>query len=387
MISHPLLIIGLLLAIELLVLGLARHELTSRWFEFLPSVFWIYFLPMLAATFGLIAPQSPVYGMITTYLLPASLVLLLLPVDIRAILRLGPTALAMFFIGAVGIILGASLSFAMFKASIGSEFWAGFGALSASWTGGSANMIAVKEALAVPDHVFAPMVIVDTVVPYLWMGMLIAGVALQPAFDRWNRSDRSIIDELGRRVAENDVDSGQRRTVVGMVLILAVAGGGGALAQLLARQMPQIKDVASTYTWTIVIVSLLGILLSFTPVRKLERAGASRVGYNLLYFVLTAIGAKASVANISSALMLIVAGLVIVAVHAVFMLVAARLLKAPLFLVVAASQANIGGVASAPVVAEVYQPGLASVGLLLAILGNIFGTYLGICCAQLCRIV
>jgi uncharacterized membrane protein len=387
MISHPAMIIGVLLAIELLVLGLARHERTSGWFEFLPSVFWIYFLPMLAATFGLIAPKSPVYGMITTYLLPASLVLLLLPVDIRAILRLGPTALAMFFIGALGIIIGTGLSFALFKPFTGSEFWSGFGALSASWTGGSANMIAVKEALAVPDHVFAPMVIVDTVVPYLWMGMLIAGVALQPAFDRWNRSDRTIIDDLGSRVAENSEDSGQRRTMAGLALILAVAGVGGGLAQFLARQLPQVKDIVSTYTWTIVIVSLLGILLSFTPVRTLERSGASRIGYNILYFVLTAIGAKASVASIGSALVLIAAGLVIVAVHAVFMLVAARLLKAPLFLVAAASQANIGGVASAPVVAEVYQPGLASVGLLLAILGNIFGTYLGICGAQLCRML
>ena len=387
MISQPFPIICILLAIEVLVLGLARHERTSRWFEFLPSVFWIYFLPMLAATFGLIAPKSPVYGMITTYLLPASLILLLIPVDIRAILHLGPTALAMFFVGAVGIIIGAGLSFALFKPYTGSEFWAGFGALSASWTGGSANMIAVKEALAVPDHVFAPMVIVDTVVPYLWMAMLIGGVALQPAFDRWNRSDRSIINELGRRVAESATGTSQRLTMGGMTLILTVAIAGSALAHFLARLLPQVKDVVSTYTWTIVIVSLVGIMLSLTPARRLEQAGATRIGYNLLYFVLTAIGAKASVASIGSALVLIGAGLVIVAVHAVFMLVAARLLRAPLFLVAAASQANIGGVASAPVVAEVYQPGLASVGLLLAILGNIFGTYLGICSAQLCRIL
>jgi uncharacterized membrane protein len=134
-------------------------------------------------------------------------------------------------------------------------------------------------------------------------------------------------------------------------------------------------------------VTLIGILLSFSPLRRLERSGASRTGYDLLYFVLTSIGAKASVASIGSALVLITAGVVIVAVHAVVLLIGARLLRAPLFLVAAASQANIGGVASAPVVAEVYHPGLASVGLLLAILGNIVGTWLGIICAQLCRMV
>ena len=387
MITNPLLIIAVLISIEALVLALSRHDRTRRYFDLLPAVFWIYFLPMLAATFGLITPNSPVYGMITTWLLPASLVLLLLPVDMRAILRLGPTALAMFFIGAAGIMAGTVISFALFRPLVGPQFWSGFGALSASWTGGSANMIAVKEALAVPDAVFAPMVIVDTVVPYLWMGFMIAMVGLQPAFDRWNRSDRAILDHFGEQAVKHLATCGSRRTAAGILLALAVAFAGGGAAHLIARQLPQIRDVVTTYTWTIMAVSLIGILLSFSPLRRLERSGASRTGYDLLYFVLTAIGAKASVASIGSALVLIAAGLVIVAVHAVVLLVGARLLRAPLFLVAAASQANIGGVASAPLVAEVYHPGLASVGLLLAILGNIVGTWLGIVCAQLCRMV
>ena len=185
MIHHPLLIILTLLAIELLILGLARHQRTKAWFNLLPPVFWIYFLPMLASTFGLIDPKSPVFGMITTWLLPACLLLLLLPVDIKAILRLGPTALVMFFVGAAGIVAGTTLVFSLFKPLIGQQFWSGFGALSASWTGGSANMIAVKEALSVPDQVFAPMVIVDTVVPYLWMATLIAGLLMNLAAEPW----------------------------------------------------------------------------------------------------------------------------------------------------------------------------------------------------------
>ena len=387
MITHPLLIIAVLVTIEALVLALSRHPRTRSCFDLLPAVFWIYFLPMLAATCGLITPDSPVYGMITAWLLPASLVLLLLPVDMRAILHLGPTALAMFFIGAAGIMAGTVLSFALFKPLVGPQFWSGFGALSASWTGGSANMIAVKGALAVPDAVFAPMVIVDTVVPYLWMGFMIAMVGLQPAFDRWNRSDRALLDHFGEQAVQHLATSGGRRTAAGILLALAVALAGGGAAHLVARQLPQIRDVVTTYTWTIMVVSLIGILLSFSPLRSLERSGASRTGYDLLYFVLTAIGARASVASIGSALVLIAAGLLIVAVHTVVLLAGARLLRAPLFLVAAASQANIGGVASAPLVAEVYHPGLASVGLLLAILGNIVGTWLGIACAQLCRLV
>ena len=387
MITDPILIVIVLIAIETLVLVLSRHARTKRCFELLPAVFWIYFLPMLAATFGLISPKSPVYGMITTWLLPASLILLLLPVDLKAILRLGPTALAMFFFGAAGTMAGAVLSFALFKPLIGEEFWSGFGALSASWTGGSANMISVKEALSVPDAVFAPMVIVDTVVPYLWMGIMIAMVGLQPAFDRWNRSDRTVLDRLGEHVVKHLATHVSRRTFAGIALSLGVAFAGSATAYLLARRLPQIPDVATSYTWTILIVSIIGIALSFSRVRNLERSGATRTGYDLLYFVLTAIGAKASVAGLGPALVLIAAGLVIVSVHAAVLLVGARILRAPMFLVAAASQANMGGVASAPLVAEVYHPGLASVGLLLAILGNIVGTWLGILAAQICRMM
>ncbi len=387
MISHPVLIVVTLLAIELLILGLAQHERTKSWFNLLPPVFWIYFLPMLAATFGLLDAKQPIYGLITTWLLPASLLLLLLSVDLKAIIRLGPTALAVFFSGAAGIIVGAALVFKLFKPLVGGQFWAGFGAIAASWTGGSANMIAVKEALNVPDQVFAPMLIVDTVVPYLWMALLIAGVAWQSVFDRWNRADRSLIDELGKRVATSGQTMQQRFSMGGILLLVPVATVGSGLSSWLGSRFPVVKDVISGYTWTIILVSLLGLALSCTPARRLEQHGASKFGSWLLYFVLTAIGAKASVASFSSALVLIAAGLLIIAVHALFLLVTARLLKAPLFLVAAASQANVGGVASAPVVAEVYQPGLASVGLLLAILGNIFGTYLGILCAQLCRLL
>ena len=383
MIKDPLGVMVVLLAVEVLVLGLSRHERTRHFFDFLPPVFWIYFIPMLASTGGLIDAQAPVLTALTNYFLPASLLLLLVVVDIRAILRLGAVALAMFFIGSVGIIVGTVLSFSLFKHMVGAEFWAGFGALSASWTGGSANMIAVKEALAVPDKIFAPMVIVDTVVPYVWMGMLIACVGAQAGFDRWNRSDRTVLDDLSRRAKVDAVTV--RLTPGGVTALLMFAAIGSLLARDIGARLPVVKDIVSPYAWTIIIVSVLGLLLSMTPVRRMEQAGASRLGYYILYFVLTAIGAKASVANIPAAFILILAGFMIVGVHAVFLLAGARLLRAPLFLVAAASQANVGGVASAPVVAAVYEPGLASVGLLLAILGNIVGTYFGILCGQLCR--
>jgi uncharacterized membrane protein len=386
MVKHPIAIICFLLAIEFVVLRLSRGKRLAKFFDIVSPVFWIYFLPMLSSTLGLIDPQAPILGAITTNLLPASLLLLLMTVDMAAILRLGGKALGMFFIGSAGMIVGAVISFAIFSPFVGARFWGGFGALSASWTGGSANMIAVKEALSVPDDVFLPMVVVDTVVPYLWMGFLIAAVRWQDVFDRWNRSDRKVIDDLRSRTADQRKKTGVRFSPLMLVVLLAIAALGSILSQLIAVRLPVVKDVFSTYAWTIIVVSGLGLALSFTPARRLEAQGATRLGYFILYFVLTAIGARAALSNIGSAFLLITAGLVIVLVHAGAMLAGARILKAPLFLVAAASQANIGGVASAPVVAAVYEPGLASVGLLLAILGNIIGTYLGILCAQLCRL-
>lgn len=387
MIENPLLLIGFLLSIEMAVLYTAGHPRFKKYFQFLPAVFWIYFLPMLASTFGMIDASNPVYKKITTHLLPASLFLLLIAVDIRAIMRLGKTALLMFFAGSLGIMIATPLVFFLFKNWIGPEFWSGFGAISASWTGGSANMIAVKEAIGTPDSVFATMQIVDTIVPYVWMGILVSCVGMQAMYDRWNRSDTRVMDHLLQRVKDMKVPSKSRLQFLPAVMIVLAGLGASWLSQYLAGFLPEIKDVISSYTWVIVIVSILGLSFSLTPVKKLEESGSTKIGYYILYFVLASIGARASLADIGSTFLVILAGFLIVIIHAAVTMLAARLIGAPMFLAAVASQANLGGVASAPIVAEIYQPGFASVGLLLAILGNIVGTYIGILTAHLCRFV
>ena len=385
MIHHPIAIILFLLVVESAVLYIADQPRFKKYFHFLPSVFWIYFLPMLASSVGLLDPHSVVYQKISAIFLPASLVLLLLSSDIKGILRLGKPALIMMFAGSLGIMVGMPLVFLLFKPWVGAHMWSGFGALSASWIGGSANMIAVKEAIGTPDSVFTPMVIVDTVVPYVWMGILVASSGFQWQFDRINESDRRILDVLARRAKVSASERKEKSTSLMTVAILLLSVAAAGVAKLIGSHLPVIKDAITPFAWTIIAASFLGILFSFSPLKKLEDAGASRVGYFLLYFVLTSIGAKANITNLHATLILIIAGFMVVLIHVTFILVAARMIRAPMFLAAVASQANIGGVASAPVVAAVYQPGLASVGLLLAILGNIVGTYLGIITAQLCR--
>jgi uncharacterized membrane protein len=240
-------------------------------------------------------------------------------------------------------------------------------------------MIAVKEAIHTPDAVFFPMIVVDTVVAYSWMGILILLEGAQKKYDLWNWSDRGVVEELARKTASVNASS-QKFSFRYLPLILAVSFGGAWISNALAGILGK-----GSFAWTIILASTLGILLSFTSLRKLEFHGASRMGYLFLFLVLTSIGARASLSGILSAPLLIVAGVVLVLIHASFLLIVSRMARIPLCLAATASQANIGGPASAPIVAAAYEPALAPVGLLLGILGNVMGTYLGLMTSMLCR--
>jgi len=385
MIHNHLFLILVLLAVEFAVLFLAGNPRTKHLFKFLPSMFWIYFLPMVLSTCGIIDAKSPLYQGITKCLLPPALFLLLLDIDIKAISRLGPAALVMFFAGSFGIVLGMVTGFVLFKPLIGPQFWGGFGALAASWTGGSANMIGVKEALNVPDTVFLPMVIVDTIMPYVWMGILVTLAARQNIFDKWNNSDRLILDDLARRTEQFSKKKTQTVDPGKAVMMIALALFIGRASQLVSVHLPMGNNVLSPYAWTIMLVTAIAIVLSVTPISRIPDTGAHQFGKWILYFVLTSIGARASLTHAAQAGILLVAGALVIMIHVIILLVTARLIRAPLFLVATASLSNLAGLVSAPVVAEIYQPGLASVGLLLAILGHTLGAYIGILTGQICR--
>jgi len=339
---------------------------------------------MIVSTLGLIPAKSGIYQIISTYFLPAALFLLLLCVDIPAILKLGKMALLMMFAGSFGIVFGAPIVLILFQKWLPADAWMGFGALSGSWVGGSANMIAVKEAIQAPEAIFLPMIAVDIVVSYSWMGFLILLAAYQTAYDRWNRSDTRLIDELNRRASNRAAQTfrGYQSGKTVFLLLLAILATG--LSIWFSKLIPEAKGFSAA-TWTILFVSALGIAMSFTPLKKLQSYGASKIGYIILYFVLTSIGAKANLAALMQAPVFILAGFVWVLIHFLFMILIAKFIRAPLALTAAASQANIGGPVSAPIVAAIYQPSLAPVGLLLGVLGNIIGTYAGLFCSQLCH--
>lgn len=387
MTDHPVYIIGVLICLEAVVLIIASRPIGKKLFRFLPSMFWIYFLPMLANTIGILPSENNVYSILTRWMLPAALVTLLISADIHGILKLGPTALGVMAASILGIMIGAPIVMLIYRHWLPLDAWQAVGALSGSWIGGSANMVAVKEGISTPDEMFKLLIIADTIIPYAWMGLLIALSAHQQKFDHWNKSNTKLLDELVRRANKNSHNKTSRLTITGTVAIGLIALAGSAIAVGSSKILPSVKHVINPVAWSVIIASSIGIGLSFTPARNLQSSGSNRIGFFLLYLVLASIGAKTSLSFTSDLLIFLVAGATWILIHATCLLLAARFFRAPMALAAAASQSCIGGPASGPVIAGIYHPDLAPVGLLLAVLGNIAGTFLGLTTAQICQIL
>jgi len=357
----------------------------GRLFRYVPPIIWVYFLPMLGTSLGLFPTQSPLYDWVLRLLLPSSLVLLLLSVDVKSLARLGPKAIGTMLFGTLGVVLGAPLALLIFKPWLPPETWMGMGSLSGSWIGGSSNMVAIKESLGCPADIFSVMIVVDVAVGYGWMGVVMAFSSVQDRIDRHFGVDRSIIDDLNRRLA--DFQSARRRPTefVDLAAIVAIGMFAGFVATRLGGWLPPIGGILTAFGWTVILAAAFGILLSFTRVAELECAGASHVGNLFIYLLLTTLGAQADLTAVLGAPIFVLVGAVWILFHGAILFLGGRLLRAPMFLIATGSQANIGGVVSAPIVASVYQPSLAPVGLLLGVLGNIVGLYAGLVCAALLR--
>jgi uncharacterized membrane protein len=350
-------------------------------FRVTPAVIYAYFVPALSTSLGITPQSSPAYDWMVRYLLPISLLLLMVTVDLRAVLRLGRKGILMMLAGSLGIVVGGPVALALFGALLPADTWMGLAALSGSWIGGTPNMVAIKESVGTPDSLMGPIIVVDTLVAYGWMGVLLFLSSFQQRFDAWVGADTGDIEALDASLAVFDRD---RRAIEvrDLAMILGLGFGGALLAIWFGRQLPQLGDptIISHTTWTVVFVTTLGLALSFTPARNLERAGASRVGYVALYLMLTAIGAQADLKKVLEVPLYLVVGAVWLGIHILTLFGAAKLLRAPLFFVATGSMANVGGVVSAPVVASVYRRALAPVGVLMGVAGYLYG---GLLCAWL----
>lgn len=363
-----------------------------RFYTYVPALLMCYLVPAIYNSIGLIdGNASGLYPMARDYLLPSSLVLLCIAIDLGAVLRLGPKAVIMFLTGTAGVMLGALVAFLAMgviqPSAVAGETWRGMTTVAGSWIGGGANQAAMKEVFDVDATLFGQFIAVDVLVANVWMAILLFLAARAKAFDRWTRADTTAIDDLKRRIEDYQAQHSRIPTLADLMVILAVGLGVTGLSHFLAEPLVawiaslpeswrlQDYSLTSGFFWLVVLATTFGVILSFTRARRLEGVGASRIGSAMLYVLVATIGMHMDLGALLDRPWLFLLGLIWISVHAGLMLLVAKLIRAPLFFMAVGSQANIGGAASAPVVASAFHPALAPVGVLLAVLGYALGTY------------
>ena len=396
LITNDAVVLGLLISILAFVFTTARSK-NNFWkifYKFVPALLLCYFIPSLFNSFGIInGDQSKLYFVASRYLLPSSLVLLTISIDLPEIKKLGSKAVIMFLAGTFGIILGGPIS--LFLVSIlspeivgggGPEIvWRGLATVAGSWIGGGANQAAMKEIFNVGDSIFSSMIAVDVIVANIWMAFLLYGAGVSNKVDRWLQADSSSIINMRKKIEKYQSQIMKIPDLTDILQLLSLCFGVTAVAHLGSDIItPFIKNNApglsrfsltSNFFWIIVISTTIALFLSFTKVKNLEGVGASRVGSVFLYILITTIGMKMNILAIFDRPSLFIIGLLWMLIHVTIMILVAKIIKAPFFFLAVGSQANVGGAASAPIVASAFHPSLAPVGVLLAVLGYALGTY------------
>lgn len=378
----------------------------KKFYAWVPALLLCYFIPGIYNTVGLIDGEaSGIYPVARDYLLPTSLVLFTLSVDLPSVLKLGPKALTMFAAATIGIVIGGPIALWIggfidpsFMGDIGPEsVWRGMSTQAGNWIGGGANQAAMKEVFDVGPNIFGKFVAVDVIVANLWLAVLLFMAGRAGSIDRRVGADTSAIDELKAKIEKFTSENARVTTLPELMIVLGFGFGAtgvahamaGFIAPYIAEHAPGLADYSLTshFFWVVVIATALGVGLSFTRARKFEGAGASKVAAACLYILVAAIGMHMDITTVFSDPALFVVGGIWVLIHATILLITAKLIKAPLFYVAVGSQANIGGAASAPVVASAFHPALAPVGVLLAVLGYAVGTYGAYLCGLMLRAV
>ena len=378
----------------------------KKFYQYVPSLLLCYFLPGLLNSFGVIDGEaSKLYFVASRYLLPSCLVLLTLSVDLRELVKLGPKMLAVFFAGTFGIIIGGPLSILIVKYFMPNVFdglnldevWRGMTTVAGSWIGGGANQASMKEVFGVSDKIFSMMVVVDILVANVWLAILLFLASKREIVNKKLGADSSSVDNIIANVEKFSKAKARIPSFNDLVYILAIGFistgvahlGADLIAPFIQENAPGLSkfSLTSKFFWLIVIATTIGVGLSFTRLKSFENAGASKIGNVFLYILIGSIGMHMNVFEIFHNPGIFLVGLIWILIHGVIIFSVGKLVKAPLFFIAVGSQANIGGAASAPLVAGFFHPSLAPVGVLLAVLGYVVGTYGAWLCGILMQMI
>ena len=368
-------------------------------FKYVPGFVFLYLIAATLNTLGVLGQTDSIDAVgsgVKDALLPAMIMLLLFQCDVRQIIKLGPKLMLTYTAAVVSIFAGFVVAFLLFKGVLDPEAWKGFAALAGSWTGGSANMVTVQEILQAPESLFGHVLIVDTIVYSLWLLLMFSGTGIAQRFNAWVKADTSYLETHaaavtnpgdtsagvgGKNKGGGTNGSGETLDLVALFRVIALGLFASAAATWVGNQLPQIGVVVTSTTWTILIVSVLGLIIGSTRFGKMP--GASEVSHIMLYIIIGIIAAGSDFSSLVEAPLYLLAGFVVVTIHLLLMVVYAKLTRTELFSLAVASTANIGGVASAPVVASAYSQQLVPVGVLYALIGAFAGTFFGLATGQI----
>lgn len=414
-----------LLMLAIAFIFYTESKTSGFWYKFykiVPGLFMAYMLPAVFTTLGWIAPDweritpsgtivnesSNLYYVASRYLLPAALVLMTLSIDLKAVFNLGWKALIMFFTGTLGIVIGGPIAILLIAmvspetvGGVGPDaVWRGLSTLAGSWIGGGANQTAMLEIYGYNPKLYGGMVFVDIVVANIWMALLLIGIGKRKRINTWLKADTSAIEDLKEKVSSFTESVKRNPSLTDLMIMVGIAFGTVSFSHLCAGYFaPFFEDLVSviesetskniftflgsSFFWMISISTLVAIGLSFTKAKNYEGAGASKFGSVFIYILVATIGMKMDLKLIFDNTGLIAIGVVWMSIHALLLILVAKLIKAPYFFLAVGSQANVGGAASAPIVASAFHPSLATVGVLLAVFGYAIGTIAAIGCTIL----
>ena len=394
--TNDAIVFGILMSILgfVFITSTSKKPLWVKFYKYVPALLLCYFIPSIFNSLGIISGNSSnLYFVASRYLLPTSLALLTISIDLKEIRKLGSKALILFFTGTLGIIIGGpiailivlSINPALIAGSDIDSVWRGLSTVAGSWIGGGANQAAMKEVFQVDNEIFSAMVAVDVIVANIWMAFLLYGAGINDKIDNWLQADSSSIDVLKNKIEAyqaqimkipNTADT-MRVLSIGFGITAVAHFGADLIAPWIFQNAPLLAkfSLTSKFFWLIVISTTLAVFLSFTKARELEGVGASRIGSVFIYILVATIGMKMNILAIFDNPGLFIVGLIWMMIHAGMLISVAKFIKAPFFFMAVGSQANVGGAASAPIVASAFHPSLAPVGVLLAVLGYAMGTY------------
>ena len=351
-----------------------RGKGAQTFFKFAPPIVLIYLGMMLLCTMKVwdLQDTSAIYVAIKNPLLYAMLFLMLLRCDLKKIIKLGPKMLIGFFAASLSICTGFIVSYAIFHKMLGPDSWKALGALCGSWLGGSGNMLAVQAVLDVSEESMAYSLVMDSVCAVMYVMFLLWAINFSKEFNAWTKADVRLINEVGASLEEEAKANTKPLTWKSMLLLIGVSFFISAISKDVGSMVANALPVFDSATWTVLLVTAVGLLVAMTPFGKLK--GTEEVSNIILYVEIALIASRADISAMGNAPVWLAAGFLILLIHVAVMVILAKVIKMDIFTCAVASLANVGGTATAPVLAGAYSSALVPVGILMALLGNIIGT-------------